>query len=212
MEKKITPRFLILKAKEEDSPGIYQVLLKNLIEVKDVNFLTSKEKSLLKENGFLRKKVPESYYLGLIKDPEVDIYIAKNSSKDIIGFATFHLNKADIRNFQDSVKKIDANSPESLDFLTDSEKKFIYLDQIAVDPKFQRNGIGKNIFQNAQQNFTKPVISFIVKSPLDNLASVKWHENIGFTQIAEVEGDYKDTNLTGVSIYSKNIKKICHLS
>jgi len=186
-------QFLVSKASEEDSPGIHKILLKNLIEIKDVNSLTPKEKDLLKDHGFLRKEVPESYYLGLIKDPEVDIYIAKNKSKEIIGFATFHLNKADIRKFRSSVDKIDTDKPENLDLLTNSKKKFIYLDQIAVNPKFHRNGIGKLIFQNAQQNFTKPVVSFIVKAPLDNLASAKWHEKVGFTKIVAVEGKYKET-------------------
>ncbi|MBA7543852.1 hypothetical protein ES705_36194 [subsurface metagenome] len=194
-KKKITKnqQFLVSKACEEDSPGIHNILLKNLIEVKDVNSLTPKEKVLLKKHGFLRKEVPESYYLGLIKDPEVDIYIAKNKSNEIIGFASFHLNKGDIRKFRSSVDKIDADKPENLDLLTNSKKKFIYLDQIAVDPKFHRNGIGKLIFQNAQQNFTKPIVSFIVKTPLDNIASGIWHEKVGFTKIVTVEGEYKDT-------------------
>jgi len=161
--------------------------------VKDVSSLTLEEKKLLKEHGFLRKEVPESYYLGLIKDPEVDIYIAKNPKQEIIGFASFHLKKADIRNFRSSVDKIDATTPENLDILTNSTKKFIYLDQIAVDPELHRNGIGKLIFQEAQRNFKNPVVSFIVKIPLDNLASAKWHENIGFTQMARVEGSYKET-------------------
>lgn len=161
--------------------------------MKDVNSLTPKEKKFLKEHGFLRKEVPESYYLGLIKDPEVDIYIAKNKSNEIIGFASFHLNKADIRKFRSSVDKFDADKPESIDLLTNSKKKFIYLDQIAVDPEFHRNGIGKLIFQKAQQNFTKPVVSFIVKKPLNNLASALWHEKVGFRKIVSVEGEYKDT-------------------
>ena len=200
-----TEQFLVSKANEEDSPCIHKILLKNLIEVKDVNSLTPKEKEMLKEHGFLRKEVPESYYLGLIKDPEVDIYIAKNSSNEIIGFATFHLNKTDIRKFRSSVDKIDADRPESLDLLTDSDKKFIYLDQIAVDPKFHRNGIGKLIFQNAQQNFTKPIVSFIVKTPLDNIASAKWHEKVGFTHIATVDGKYKDTKFNWwVYVFNKS--------
>ncbi len=194
-KKKITKdqQFLVSKANKEDSYGIHKILLKNLIEVKDVKSLTPKEKSLMKEHGFLRKEVPESYYLGLIEDPEVDIYIAKNKSNEIIGFASFHLNKSDIRKFRSSVNKIDANRPEILDLLTGSKKKFIYLDQIAVDPKYHRNGIGKLIFQNALKNFTDPVVSFIVKTPLDNVASAKWHEIVGFSQIAKVEGNYKDT-------------------
>ncbi|MCK4501075.1 GNAT family N-acetyltransferase, partial [Candidatus Babeliales bacterium] len=178
-KKKFTTKqqFFVSKANEEDSPGIHKILSKNLIEVKDVNSLTPKENVLLKEHGFLRKEVPESYYLGLIKDPEVDIYIAKNKGNEIIGFASFHLNKADIRKFRSSVDKIDTNSPEILDLLTDSEKKFVYLDQIAVDPKFHRNGIGKIIFHKAQEKLTNPIVSFIVKTPLDNIASAKWHEN-----------------------------------
>ena len=200
-----TQLFLVSKAKEEDSPGIHKILLKNLIEVKDVNSLTPKEKELLKDHGFLRKEVPESYYSDLIKDPDVDIYIAKNKSNEIIAFATFHLNKTDIRKFRSSVDEIDTDKPENLDLLTDPEIKFIYLDQIAVDPKFHRNGIGKLIFQEAQQNFRKPVVSFIVKSPLDNIASAKWHEKVGFYHIATVDGKYKDTKFNWwVYMFSKN--------
>ncbi len=177
----------------EDSKNIHNLLLKNLVEIQDVKELTLIQRRKLETEGFLRKEVSEEYYAGLIKDPDVDIYIAQNNG-EIIGFATFHLKKSDVRIFRTTLKNLDIRNIEILQLLTMADQTFVYLDQVSIDPKYQRQGVGKAIMQHVIPLMITPIVSFIVKKPLANLASSKWHTNVGFKLIGLADGAYKNTS------------------
>ncbi|GAI93671.1 unnamed protein product, partial [marine sediment metagenome] len=51
----------------------------------------------MEEKGFLRKEVDKNYYNNLIKNPHIDIYVAKKENGDIIGFVSIHKNIGDVR-------------------------------------------------------------------------------------------------------------------
>ena len=183
----------ITKAKLKDSTGIHKLLLKNLIEVQDVKEVTPVRRHTLETEGFLRKEVAEEYYADLIKDPDVDIFVAKDGEK-IIGFATFHLKKSDVRIFRTTLQSLNIQNTEILELLTMSDRIFVYLDQVSIDPKYHRQGVGKAIMQHVIPLMAKPIVSFIVKKPLANLASSKWHTNVGFELIGLADGAYKNTS------------------
>ena len=187
-------QYSISKAKIEESSGIHNLLLKNLVEeIQDVKELTLAQRHTLETKGFLRKEVPQEYYSNLIQNPDVDIFIAKNK-EDIIGFATFHLKKSDIRSFRTTLQSYDIENPEILDLLTNTERSFIYLDQVSIDPKYKRKGVGRALIQHVQPLLTAPMVSFVVMKPLANLASSRWHENLGFTLVGLANGSYKNTS------------------
>jgi len=187
-------QFSISKATLEDSKNIHNLLLKNLVEIQDVKELTSHQRSKLEAEGFLRKEVPQKYYADLIQNPDVDIFIAKNPAGEMIGFATFHLKKSDVRIFRTTLKNLDIQNIEILKLLTMADQTFVYLDQVSIDPKYQRQGVGKAIMQHVIPLMVTPIVSFIVKKPLANLASSRWHEKVGFKLIGLADGAYKNVS------------------
>ena len=59
----------------EDAQGILNALKQNLIEIRDVDKISKKQRKELEEEGFLRKEVNIDYYKELIEEPFTDIFI-----------------------------------------------------------------------------------------------------------------------------------------
>lgn len=175
----------------KDAGDIHNILMKNLVEIEDFDNLSKEERSNLEENGFLRKNVDVEYYKHLIDDPTVDVYIAKYKNKDIIGFATLHKDETDVKSVRDTTISLHIEDDLTKELLTSKNKKFAYLDQIGIIPKFQRKKIGTAILNKALEELEDPIVAFIVKVPITNKASAFWHEQNGFTLAATCNGAYK---------------------
>jgi GNAT superfamily N-acetyltransferase len=194
-DKKTGMNLKVSKAVSADSKGIHEALLKNLIKIESFDEISESRKKILKKEGFLRKEVQEKYYSDLIRDPGCEIYVAKDSAGKIIGFASFHLNKSDIWSVRSTLSNLYVDDDEDLRILTDKNTYFIYLDQISVIPSYKRKGIGSAIFKEASSILKDPIISFVVKLPLANSASIYWHERNGFKTIGTSDGFYKGKKL-----------------
>ncbi len=174
-----------------DVSGIHNALKQNLIEIRDFNKITKEQRVVLEEKGFLRKEVDKNYYSNLIKNPHIDIYVAKTENGDIIGFASIHKNIGDVRKVRDVLGNLDAKNEKARELLLDDVKEFAYLDQISILPEYQRKGIGTIIFNKALSELKTPIVAFIVEVPLKNKASIYWHERNGFILEAISDGEYK---------------------
>ncbi|MFX0002643.1 MAG: GNAT family N-acetyltransferase [Candidatus Hodarchaeota archaeon] len=175
----------------EDSLGIHNTLKKNLIEIRDIEKITKKQKKELEDKGFLRKEVGIEYFRNLITNPYTDIYIAKINDGTIIGFATIHKKKYNIIKVRDVIGNLSFENEKSKDLLLNEETEFAYLDQISIFPDYKRKGIGTAIFQKALKSINTPIVAFIVEKPLFNKASAHWHENNGFKFSGISGGKYK---------------------
>jgi len=175
----------------EDAQGILNALKQNLIEIRDVDEISQKQRKILEDEGFLRKEVDIEYYKNLIKDPYTDIYIAKNNEGTIIGFASIHRKKYDIVKVRDVVGNLSFENEKTKELLLNQEIEFAYLDQISILPEYKRKGVGTVIFQENLLKLDTPVVAFVVEKPLFNKASVYWHERNGFTLEAISDGEYK---------------------
>jgi ribosomal protein S18 acetylase RimI-like enzyme len=195
VELKKNSNFEVSKAVLTDSKGIHDTLLKNLIKIEDFDEISEKEKKKLKNEGFLRKEVEEKYYFDLIKDPGCEIYLAKEETGKIIGFASFHLNKSNIFSVRSTLSNLYVENNADLRLLTDKTTNFIYLDQISVIPSYKRKGIGSAILNEASRILRDNIIAFVVKSPLANKASTEWHKRNGFKSIGTSKGFYKGKTL-----------------
>jgi ribosomal protein S18 acetylase RimI-like enzyme len=178
-------------ARIEDANGILNALKKNLIEIRDVDKLSKDQLKKLEEEGFLRKEVELDYYKDLIKDPDVDIFIAKTQSGTIIGFMSIHNKKYDIVKVRDVIGNLTFENQKSNDLLLNEDTLFAYLDQVSIFPEYKRKGIATAIFQEALLKLKTPIVAFIVEKPIFNKASVYWHENNGFEFSAISDGTYK---------------------
>ncbi len=178
-------------ASVEDAEGILNALKQNLIEIRDVDEISQKQRKRLEEEGFLRKEVDIDYYKNLIEDPDIDIYVAKNDDGTIIGFASIHRKKYDIIKVRDVVGNLSFENKKTNDLLINEKTEFAYLDQVSILPEYKRKGVGTAIFQKGLLKINTPVVAFIVEKPIFNKASVYWHEHNGFEFSAISDGEYK---------------------
>jgi ribosomal protein S18 acetylase RimI-like enzyme len=177
-------------ARLEDAYGIHEVLLQNLIEIRDFDIIPDAKKKVLEKTGFLRKEEPKEYYENLIKDEKCDIYIAKRNGI-IIGFASIHKKKYNIANFRSTLDNLYTDDEKVKELLTSEKKEFSYLDQVSIIPDDKRKGVGKALVNKILEDLNVPMVSFIVKEPLANIASIHWHEALGFELSATCDGKYK---------------------
>jgi len=184
-------KIIVQIAHVEDVSGIHYALTQNLIEIRNVDEISKKQRKELEEEGFLRKEVDIEYYKKLIEDPYIDIYIAKNNTGIIIGFASIHRKNYDIIKVRDVVGNLSFENERTRDLLLNVDIEFAYLDQVSILPEYKRKGVGTVIFQKALLKLDTPVVAFVVEKPLFNKASVYWHEHNGFILEAISDGDYK---------------------
>jgi len=178
-------------ARLEDAEGILNALKQNLIEVRDVDKISQVQRKKLEDEGFLRKEVPIEYYQELIEDPDIDIYIAINEARKIIGFISIHRKKYNIVKVRDVIGKLSFENNKTDDLLLNEKTEFAYLDQVSILPEYKRKGVGTTMYQEALPKITTPVVAFIVEKPIFNKASVYWHEHNGFELSAISGGEYK---------------------
>ena len=156
----------------EDAQGIFDALKQNLIEISDVDEISSKQRKELEEEGFLRKEVDIEYYKNLIADPDIDIYIAKDNDGNIIGFASIHRKKYNIIKVRDVIGNLSFENNRTKDLLLDEKIEFAYLDQVSILPEYKRKGVGTVIFQEALLKIDTPVVAFILERPQFNKSSI----------------------------------------
>ncbi|MBA7694754.1 hypothetical protein ES703_103367 [subsurface metagenome] len=178
-------------ANVEDAEGILIALKQSLIEIRDVDEIPKKQRKKLEEEGFLRKEVDIDYYKKLIEDPDIDIYVAKSNHGKIMGFASIHRKKYDIRKVRDVIGKLSFENKKTKDLLINENTEFAYLDQVSILPEYKRKGVGTAIFQKGLLKINTPVVAFIVERPIFNKASIYWHEHNGFEFSAISDGEYK---------------------
>jgi ribosomal protein S18 acetylase RimI-like enzyme len=175
----------------EDAQGILNALKQNLIEIRDVDKISKKQRKELEEEGFLRKEVDIEYYKELIKEPYTNIFIAKDKTGTVIGFASIHNKKYDIVKVRDVIGNLSFENERTKELLLNDKVEFAYLDQVGIIPEFKRKGVGTIIFQKALSTINTPVVAFIVEEPIFNKASAYWHEHNGFILEAISGGKYK---------------------
>ena len=115
------------------------------------------------------------------------IFVAQQNHENlnkIIGFVLL-LNSEPIRKqvFQYGLdtKFLDEDSEQVF-----KSKKFSYLIQIGVKPQFQGKNIGSSLLQTVYERTNKPIISYVMTSPITNFPSVYFHLKNGFLY----NGDY----------------------
>ena len=146
----------------KDAQGILNALKQNLIEIRDVDDISKKQRKELEEEGFLRKEVDIEYYKKLIEAPYTDIYVAKNNTGTIIGFASIHRKKYDIIKVRDVIGNLSFENERTKDLLLKKEIEFAYLDQVSILPKYKRRGVGTIIFQEALLNSPIDFICYLL--------------------------------------------------
>ena len=116
-------KIIVQIASIEDAEGILIALKQNLIEIRDVDEISQKHRKKLEDEGFLRKEVDIDYYRTLIKDPHIEIYIAKNNTGTIVGFASIHRKKYDIVKVRDVVGNLSFKNEKTKEVVCEKDGK-----------------------------------------------------------------------------------------
>ncbi|MHA1679070.1 MAG: GNAT family N-acetyltransferase [Promethearchaeota archaeon] len=177
-----------------DIDRIHEILLKNIVNIKNVGKISAKQKILLENTGFLRKEVDKSFYRYLIETLDCDIYVALNKKENVIAFASLYKNQSNIKKLRDSLNNLNVND-KAREVLLNETKTFSYLDQISVLPDLKRKRIGTALIKHIIHDTNKPIVAFVLKRPLANKASAFWHEFNGFKLVGTCDGTYKEKNL-----------------
>jgi ribosomal protein S18 acetylase RimI-like enzyme len=185
-------KYKIVIADTPDAEGILKALKANLVEIEDIDNISDKQKRNLEEKGFLRKAVDIDYYLESIKDPTTDIYVAKENDNHILGFASIHKNQMNIHTLRTTLDNLYINNERIKKLITEGNGGFAYLDQISILVEYKRRGIATEILKQILEDIHHPIVAFIVKKPLENKASLLWHEYNGFKLVGTADGQYKN--------------------
>jgi ribosomal protein S18 acetylase RimI-like enzyme len=178
-------------AKLEDSLEIHNIFKQNLVEIRDLDDIPLLQRKQLEDEGFLRKEVNIGYYEDLIRNPNTDIYIAKNKNEQIIGFVSFHKKTTNITKVRNVIENLSFENERTKSLLLNENTEFTYLDQINILTEYKGKGIGTSLFKKALRNIKTPIVAFIVEKPLFNKASLDWHIYNGFTFSGLSKGKYK---------------------
>ena len=184
-------KIMVKTASIEDAEGILNALKQNLIDIRDVEKISTKQRKELEETGFLRNELALVQNNTLIEDNNIDIFIADDNTGRVIGFASIHRKTYDIIKVRDVIGNLSFESEKTKILLLNEETEFAYLDQVSILPEYKRKGVGTTIFQKALLEIKSPVVAFIVEKPIFNRASVYWHEKNGFILEAFSGGEYK---------------------
>jgi ribosomal protein S18 acetylase RimI-like enzyme len=203
----------------DDVPAIHSILKRSLLDVQDIDELSTEGRNYFENRGFLRKEVPPSFYRNLIDNKNSAIYVAKEekgvdeqqkiekdlSNSIILGFASIYKSKSNVYEFRSTLKDLFPKTKEIEDLLTNPSSSFLYLDQIAVLPEYRRKNVASYLLRAILEDTNLPIVAFIVIKPLINKASIRWHESKGFKLAATCDGEYRDEKLEW-NIYIRRIK------
>ena len=137
-----------------------QALLKEILALNQDNTPEVGNLASIKELQNLARQSSNNYYI---------------SSKDeIIAFMICFREKSDYHS-------------ENYKFFSKKEKKFLYVDRIAIKDTYRRKGIAKNLYSmiEIQANAESiPLCCEVNTIPLNDI-SIKFHEDFGFLQVGK---------------------------
>lgn len=168
---------MVRNAQIEDIESILEICEKNLISNKKTH-----SNSEISNQGFLITKYPHSFFADLINDPQNNILLIIEKNQQKLGYlSAFNFNIAPEK-VRESLQENNQNlSPNFFD------QKILYYRQIAKMP--DAKGVGNTLvlamIQKAKEQNYDYIFCHIVESPIRNIASINFHENLGFKRIGQ---------------------------
>lgn len=176
---------------KEYGKRIFKILNERLLTKKDIKKLNKDQKEKLEEMGFVIGEHSLQDLEGWIANVENHIIIAeKNNSKNgkIMGFCLLLGTEEIKQKVRKYGKDVIFEKPEYKN--TIFKEDLLYLIQIGVAKKFSNLGVGSRILNEVFKMTNKPIVSFVVKSPIKNKASLYFHLRNKFDYFGDYIGEY----------------------
>ncbi len=180
-------------AEIKDIPGIISVLDQNLIAYKKPTEITTLEQTGFLINGF----TPDDAKAAIL-DTDNFIFLISTENDDVIGYAI----GCDVKKLKSTFQEELAAVSSKIRTIVFSEKT-LYLRHIAK--KTDKKHVGKKLLQTLSEQAKlasyKYIICVIAHKPIQNKASITFHEKLGFVCVGYNEdGDKKS------GVYLKKIQ------
>jgi predicted GNAT superfamily acetyltransferase len=132
------------------------------------------------------------YELNQANTPEVGSLESKSHLKKLIELSAYNLlilKGDELAGFIICMREGSTYGSENYKFFRKKLKKFLYVDRVAIEKSFRRDGLGKaiynDIFGEAKKN-NLPIALEVNTEPV-NQPSLNFHEKMGFDQVGAKE-------------------------
>lgn len=135
-----------------------------------------------KNNGFLTSNRGKKFYKKLIE--KTNFFYIVREKNSIIGFLIAYPNT--VLDSDDDIQRYFINNYQ--------KENFIYIFQVAVSPKYQSKGIGKQLYKRLFKDTDRIKKIVVTSSAPYNQSSEKFHLKLGFKKIGKIIRDDGGSN------------------
>lgn len=150
--------------------------LRRIREIHDMHVLRDGETH--DGGGFLLEPVTVDLLQTRLENPDREIFVVEDSRGEILGYAdvTVHVPRHDLD---------DLHWHETKTETLFHEGTHCHIQVVAVDAAIAGRGVGRLIYQTLAERYPEKVFSaFVVRRPVDNQRSMRFHSRQGFEEAA----------------------------
>lgn len=176
---------------------IVQACGEHLLQIAHISQALSRPERLEHRNGFLCDATSQPHFSEFLN---CDSFLVLLSRQQVIGFMLAapitHPGLALERSLlgQSDWRTINSARPLSSNDL--------YVKRVAIAPNYQRRGLGRLLYSELTTKFpSHHIMAAIIESPHDNIASAKFHRELGFERAAT----FRSHDIFGFADYTAGI-------
>lgn len=154
--------------------------------------LVDQEKNTLSQKGFLIDKLSKDLVTEWILNKKNYIFIIETPDYQVIAFC---LIMGDSQIVKDILEKVVFKDVKYKKFFQTND--CLYLKQVAIDLNHVGKNVGTHLINHTLNSIDKPLVSFVIKSPLTNMRSLYFHLKNRFNYF----GEFTDKNFIGFKNY-----------
>ena len=159
----------------------WNLLVSSLLEYNIQSFSSNSDINLLNE----------VYLLNQSNTPEVGNLESVDHLQSLLQMSVLNLfvsNNKEMMGFIICFRENTNYSSKNYKFFSEREKKFLYIDRVAIADKYRRKGLGKNLYNklgNLCIENKMPLCCEVNTFPM-NKPSINFHKNLGFIEVGNM--------------------------
>ncbi|MDC0586867.1 GNAT family N-acetyltransferase [Gammaproteobacteria bacterium] len=144
-----------------------------------------------------KNRLQDIYLINQDNVPAVGSLESIDKMKELLSISSYHsvllLNK-NVIGFSICFREGTSYWSENYKYFTQGLKNFLYIDRIAIDQNYRREGLGKSMYKDifSSASHENLRVTAEVNTKPKNQISLDFHNNMGFEQIGERQFDDHD--------------------
>jgi len=144
-----------------------------------------------------KNRLQDIYLINQDNVPAVGSLESIDKMKELLSISSYHsvllLNK-NVIGFSICFREGTSYLSENYKYFTQGLKNFLYIDRIAIDQNYRREGLGKSMYKDifSSASHENLRVTAEVNTKPKNQISLDFHNNMGFEQIGERQFDDHD--------------------